>query len=139
MPWADLLFAMDRKWWERYLGQVEREFAGERVSGLSIRGVQRIHRRFQTFGNSGAAVIALAIDRGAERVILLGYDCQHTDGKRHHHGDHPKGLGNAGSVHKWPQQFADVATKYRDARIINCSRETALKCFPRAALEDVIG
>lgn len=99
--------------------------------------VTRVH--FETHRNSGAACIALSADAGAARIILLGYDCQHTGGKTHWHGDHPKKLGNAGSVGKWPAAFAALAkTIPATTKVINCSRETALDCFPRAALEDVL-
>lgn len=66
---------------------------------------------------------------------MLGYDCQRTGGKVHWHGDHPKGLGNAGSMPKWPQQFAKLKAAMAGVEIINCSRETALTCFTRGDLE----
>ena len=75
---------------------------------------------------------------GARRIYLLGYDCQHTGGQRHWHGDHPKGMGNAGTVAKWPRQFRELVRFVPGAQIINCSRETALTVFPRAPLESVL-
>lgn len=90
-------------------------------------------------GNSGCGAISLACFAGARRVLMLGYDCQKTGGKTHWHGDHPKGLGNAGSVHKWPAQFASLKAKMSGVEIINCSRETALTVFPRASLEQTLG
>ena len=69
---------------------------------------------------------------------LSGYDCQHTGGKAHWHGNHPKGLGNAGSVDKWPNQFRMLAARLPNIKIINCTRETALNVFPRGTLEEVL-
>ncbi len=74
---------------------------------------------------------------GAKQVVLVGYDCQRTNGKAHWHGDHPETLGNAGSMPRWQQQFSDLA-KAIQMPVINCSRETALTMFPRKALEDVL-
>lgn len=69
---------------------------------------------------------------------MLGYDCQKTNGRAHWHEDHPVGLGNAGSVDKWPHHFVKVAEALAHVEIINCSRTTALRAFPRAKLEEVL-
>lgn len=84
--------------------------------------------------------MSLAAARGAETIVMLGYDCQHTDGKAHWHGNHPKGLGNAGSVNKWTQSFAELATdlKKKGVTAINASRATALDCFERMDLETAL-
>lgn len=128
---------MDKVWWSRYLDEAQRDFRGRRVTqAVGVAGVERI--RFDSQRNSGAGAIALAAHWGARRIILLGYDCQHTGGQAHWHADHPKGLGNAGSVGKWPAQFRDLAVKLSRLEIINVSRETALTCWPRAHLKDVL-
>lgn len=43
--------------------------------------------------NSGQRAIQLAAHFGAERIILLGYDCSLENGT-HWHGNHPDGLKN---------------------------------------------
>ncbi len=132
-PWADALYAMDRVWWNAY-GKEAASFAGLKCTPITgIAGTQRVHAMGSQ--NSGAGAIVLAVTFGARRVILLGYDCQHTDGKAHWHADHPKTMGNAGSVDKWPKQFADIAKKFSGIDIVNCTRSTALSCFKRAELE----
>lgn len=137
VPWADVLYAMDRNWWVRYAAQVEAECKGLRVSPLSgVRGVNKI--LFRHYQNSGCGAVSLAAHWGANRIILLGYDCQKTDGKAHWHGDHPKGLGNAGSIATWPGQFKKLAADLSGLEIINCSRETALTMFDRRPLEEVL-
>lgn len=141
-PWADALYAMDQKWWLTYLPETV-HFEGVRYTNASLRhrapGVHKVPRPFEHHGNSGAGAISLAHKGGASRIILLGYDCQRgPNGEAHHHGDHPKGLGNAGSIDKWPGQFAAVARRLAGVEIINCSRRTALTCFPRADLEEVL-
>lgn len=130
---------MDRAWWEKYIEEVRRDFRGERASkGSHCRrlGLTPLDK-MQHFNNSGAAAISLAMYRGAEKVILLGYDCQHTGGKKHWHGDHPKGLGNAGSLNRWQESFGQLARKAANAgvEVVNCSRETALTCFRRSDLD----
>lgn len=138
--WADVLFSMDGKWWRAYALEAKATFKGELVtSSQSYKSHGLIFSRHLTFGNSGAGQINLAFQRGARRIILLGYDCQMTNGKAHHYGDHPLPLQNALSHSHWPGQFARLAEALKGkAEIINCSRETALKCWPRAPLENVL-
>jgi len=138
-PWADALYAMDRAWWREHMNEVRSVFRGALWAPFSgLAGVKRIRFDRQTPRNSGAGAIALAAQMGAERIVLLGYDAQKTDGRAHWHGDHPKGLGNAGSVAKWPEQFRSLIGSLRGAQVINASRATALTCFPRANLEEAL-
>jgi hypothetical protein len=140
-PWADALMAFDARWWRFYLKEVEEGFKGERFANTyaaSAYGAHRLMAPFNGFGNSGASAVALALWRGAERVLMLGYDCSlGPNGETHHHGSHPANLSDAETLKKWPVRFAKLA-ELADGRAVNCSRVTALKCFPRARLEDVL-
>ena len=92
------------------------------------------------YANSGAQSIALALFRGAARVILLGYDCSLANGV-HWHGPHTRtGNPNEDTLERWRGHFQDVAdyAKERGAQVLNCSRYTELECFERAALDDVL-
>ena len=80
----------------------------------------------------------MAEQAGASRVILIGFDCGHTGGKSHWHGDHPNGLGNAGLTSQWLENYEKLKQDFAHIDIINASRETAITCFPRARLEDLI-
>lgn len=91
-----------------------------------------------TCGNSGAASMMLAYYAGARRIIMLGYDCQHTGGAKHWHGDHPPKLGNANRPEMWAKGFAKVAHDLAGVEIINASRVTALDMFQRMTLEEAL-
>lgn len=145
-PWADVLFGFDGKWWGAYRREVDAVFAGERLTCS-----QGGHREggaallinvpwFTSFHNSGANAISLAITASAARVVLLGFDCQKTGSVVHWHGDHPAPLGNARSMPNWAKHFKNVArlAAQRGVEVVNCSRATALTCFPRAPLESVL-
>ena len=141
-PWADVLMAYDGAWWAHHKEELQ-AFAGERVTfsslGAKYGALQlQMLMGFRGFGNSGAAAISLAVFGKAARVVMLGFDVQHTGGRTHWHGDHPGGLGNAVSVRKWPAKFAQAAVyaAKHGCTVVNASRETALTCFPRVALED---
>ena len=143
-PWADVLFAFDAKWWRTYHEEVKRVFEGRLLTFSPVAaqyGAESLNRCkwFGNFGNSGACAVGLAIAGGADKVILLGYDCQ-VNGKTHWHGDHPAGMSNVASIRHWPAQFKSLALDAgRDGvQVINASRETALKCFERRALEEVL-
>lgn len=124
---------MDRVWWNAY-GKEASSFEGMKcTTAIGIAGTKRVHGMGSK--NSGAGAIVLAVTFGAKRVILLGYDCQHTGGKAHWHNDHPVGLGNAGKVNEWPAQFEELKKKFSGIDIVNCTRQTALTCFKRTELE----
>jgi hypothetical protein len=140
-PWADAVFAFDSKWWKMYHREVFATFAGRKISSspLAVKyGVEVIPRRHQ---NSGVCATAWAMDQGAARVVLLGFDCSHgLNGETHWHGSHPTELNNTTSIFDWPRQFAALAKQAakKGIEIVNASRETALTCFPRVELESVL-
>jgi hypothetical protein len=92
--------------------------------------------------------IQYAVDQGATRIALIGYDQQKTDGLAHFHADHPKiakdgsrtNMANAGGVASWPRLMAKTAQdlKARKVEVVNLSRRTALTCFPRMSVEDFL-
>lgn len=137
-PWADALYAIDVPWWKRYADEVKATFRGECFSATARPGVARAGCPHHD--NSGAAAVSLAAHRGALRIVLIGYDLQLTGGQTHSHGDHPAGLGNAGSIAKWPPLFAALAARMKslEVEVINATRETALRCFPRTTLEQAL-
>lgn len=116
-------------------------FKGLRVRGAGSSQSNLAHRAMFGSGclNSGAGALLMAKHYGAELIIMLGYDCQvGEDGQRHWHGSHPKGLGNAGMIAKWPEQFAKVARQLQPTRVVNASRVTALECFECMSLEEAL-
>ena len=76
----------------------------------------------------------LAAYLGAEKIILVGFDCSIKNGY-HWHGEHPKPLSNCKSVEFWEKIFIKVSENLKHLEIINASRETALECFTRKSLE----
>lgn len=142
-PWADVLFFHDKKWWQIHGEAVQRDFSGQCVTMagevhgrvISLRGTG-----FNAYRNSGGGAISLAMAGGATRIILLGLDGKYAaDGRRHWHVQHPK-LGDAVSLPKFVMYFPMLAKDAEKAgvEILNASRDTALTCFPRVSLEDVL-
>lgn len=132
-PWADYLYANDRAWWGVYKSDVESIFNGELLAPIQLSGVTRVPK---IVTNSGANALVTAFLMGADKIIMLGYDCK-TGDKVHWHGDHPSPLGNAHSLSKWPAQFRRAAGHIK-CQVINATRDTALDMFDRASLEDAL-
>lgn len=140
-PWADMIFAMDFAWWETYHKELSGVFSGQRWGYVRAPqfGVSPTKGEIYPtgYGNSGSYAISLAIVTKPMTIMLLGYDCQFSEGRKHWHADHPGKMGNAASIKRWPYQFSLVA-KYAQShgvRVLNCSRATALDCFERSNLE----
>lgn len=146
-PWADVLFALDTAWWDRHIAEVRAVFSGRRVGRFiaaekyGVERAEKILPGWCSFGNSGASAVALAMVAGARQIALLGCDGRYIGGRRHWHGDHPKGLGNAHSVMRWPYQYRQLAkaAKAAGVSIVNCSPGTALDAFACAPLESCLG
>lgn len=138
-PWADAVFAIDKAWWDTYINSVYQNFEGMKIignpcpTGYNLTSVTNLG----CHGNSGIGAIALAILGGAEKVILLGYDCKVTNGKTHWHGKHPSHLADARRIDEWPALFEQFARNVT-IPVVNATVDTALKAFPRVKLEDVL-
>lgn len=131
-PWADALYAMDNEWWRQYGKEVAETFDGDTYSRYGNYGTKPV---LQHGHNSGAGAILLAAHLGAKRIILIGYDCK-PGAKKHWHEDHKRPLGNCESMPRWFGHFEKVAQLMPDIRVVNCSRDTALRVFPRGVLID---
>lgn len=147
---SDVLYACDLKFWERYHDEID--FPGARYTqdktAAARYGLNWVEGRINGIGlcrdpgaihtgqNSGYQAINLAYHLGARRIALLGYDLQLTGGKTHWFGDHPRGLSNPRAVSSWVKNFTPLAEdlEAEGVEVINCTRETALDCFPRMEL-----
>ena len=152
-PWADVLYACDRAWWDKH-GEEAQTFEGakycyaqggerwgaKRITGSTGGGLSGKVGEIRTGGNSGHQAIHVVYNMGATRIILLGFDMGRTGGKSHWHGDHPHGLSNGGNFNQWIQHLNLLAKglKAKDVEVINCSRVTNLECFKKADPESVL-
>lgn len=137
-PWAEVMYAMDRKFWLEY-PDVAKAFQGRKIAGKrGVPGTDHVNVRLGQ--NSGVGALHLAAKFGAKHIIMLGYDCMTKGALRHWHGDHRPGLGNAVNIHQWHKQFSVAAgqLKAKGVTVTNCSRATALGCFETGALEEML-
>jgi hypothetical protein len=150
--WADVHYAADGRWWEAHSDALDYDRLKLAANG-DVHGVQLVHYTgksgfedrpdaIRTGRNSGYQALHLAAHFGARRIILLGYDMQATGGETHFHGYHARPMNNPGpgNFARWREHFAELAPELekRGMEVINCTRETALTCFRRMSLEDVL-
>lgn len=133
---ADIVYAGDPGWWTNYGSEIDIPAERWTCAGSIARHLKIHHHRIGGSYNSGSRAVQLAIDLGAARVLLLGYDASVKRGT-HWHGEHTKTRNpDEARCMKWHKHFAAIDRK--GVEVINCSRETELTCFPRMNLEDVI-
>lgn len=145
-PWADILYACDGKWWHWRKGlpgfQGTKYAMKDDARKWESHGVQMIAKgRAHGFDprpnvlchgyNSGYQAIGVAVHSGARRIILLGYDQQGA----HFFGQHPD--RSKAPFHLCIPAFASIVGPLAalGVEVLNCTRKTALTCFPRVELE----
>lgn len=131
-PWCDYVYAGDLAWWDTHVHEVPdgpKRWTCTRQA--SAKHALNLHTAYGEY-NSGMRAIELAFQLGAERVLLLGYDCT-VQGGTHFHGDH-KDTKNPDEAlcRKWNKQHARLPQ--RD-QVVNCSRDTALTAYRLGMLE----
>jgi len=156
MPDAAILYSCDAAWWKHHRGAPG--FRGERWSshGSSIhdnkREVGQLYglnliagRDGQGFSsdptvihygsNSGFQAVNLALNLGAEYVVLVGFDMRGG----HFFGAHPRGLRNSTSYRNFITAFERAARRMPDGvRIVNATPNSALRCFPMVDLDEAL-
>jgi hypothetical protein len=142
-PFAVALMASDGAWWIHK----KPEFAGLRYSldpsAARIDGVQVLKNTgtdgieldpagLKTGRNSGAAAVNLAVHFGAKRILLLGYDMDADKHRSHFFGSHKFPLRDGSPFQLFRETFKHQVGPLAQLgiEIVNCSRRTALKCFP---------
>lgn len=156
-PFADILYACDFQWWERYAGVPD--FAGLKLSQdpkVQRRswGVQPIElvknddtlqlthvNRVGWGGNGGFHALNLVAQFQPKRIVLVGYDMHLADGL-HWHGPHPKGMNNpsAPNVERWRRVVDAAAEPLRrfGVDVVNASPTSALAAYPKMDFREAI-
>lgn len=152
-PWADILYAADIAWWQFY----RPAFRGLRVCGTSEKGggtaislgladlTVLCETGAPTYkpgfaahgGHSGYQALQIAISLGAVRVILIGYDCKPSGNQTNYFGNKPKEIFKESPYAEWVRGFAGLKIP-QGVEVINCTPGSAISCFRRAQLVEVL-
>ena len=142
-PWADVVYMGDLMAVRTYNREVRDRTTGQHWTTDSVAAQQ--HNGWNhapglmRCGNSGGQAIHLAAKFGARQIVLLGFDMKlGPNGERHHHAEHPAPCVQRSLFSEWSIKMAVLAKELEASgvSVINCSRVTALTCFPRGNLED---
>ena len=139
--WCDAIYAGDFRWWKVHGQGIDipaLRFSASKKSEDKYQAKRHKSKMGQGGYNSGMMAIEVAVLRGAQRVLLLGFDCSLKNGS-HHHGDHTKTPNpNRSRIRQWHRQFEKFRKAYPKAEVINCSRYTELEAFPIRNLDEVL-
>ena len=157
-PWADVCYSSDtsrwwpkRKWMTGFAGlrvrvspdpwrrQDSRTYPYTDTHGVIVlrqtgdEGLELARDGLRTLKNSGGSAINLAVHLGARRIVLVGYDMA----PGHFNTREPDGS----PYPLFRQRLGTMAAPLRAAgvSVINCSRRSALTCFDRGVLREVLG
>lgn len=155
IPWADVLYGCDFSWWKANKGV--RGFLNLKISQdakvpraypeIKLVQTDRVGRAREIIvdrpgligwgGNGGFQALNLAVQFGARKIVLVGYDMT-LDHGMHWHGAHPKGMNNPRqhNVTMWRQILDGAAGTLKNLRIevINASSKSALTAYPKTNL-----
>jgi hypothetical protein len=143
-PWADVVYMGDLMAVRTYCDEVTRTSGAQKWTCDQVAKQQygwNLMPGLMRCGNSGAQAVHLAAKFGARKVVLLGFDMQlGPAGQRHWHEEHPTPCVQRSLFNEWRKKMGVLAKELAadGVSVINCSRTTALECFPRQTLEDAL-
>jgi hypothetical protein len=155
VSWAQALYACDPLWWDHHIDSVRSGFSGELwtqdqatakkhglnwIQGYHHPGISKTPTHIHFNSNSGAQALNLAAIWGAKRILLIGFDMKLIAGKRHWFGDHPGPLNKNSDYRDWITKYQRIAIDLERMGIecFNCSMESALDCFPKRRLDELL-
>jgi len=162
VPWADVLYSSDARWWKHYRGVPEFPGAKYAIGSAPGRaepiapyleigvlrhagtdGLARDPDSLKSGDHSGYAAINLAVHYGVARILLLGYDLgAPAVGPSHFFGRHPAGLPETSET-----LYARFRSHYRTivdvltligVEVLNCTPASRLDAFPRRSLLEAL-
>lgn len=156
-PAADVLYGCDGDWWKAHKGVSEfkrlklTHDATACVSYPDLNQIVVARRQDRILldepcvvgdgGNSGFQALNLAVQFGAIKIILVGFDMR-VDRGIHWHGKHENGLNNPSDYNlpKWRKTIDGAAQGLREigVKVINTSPVSALTAYPVMNLREAL-
>lgn len=137
-PTLNHIYAGDHTWWQhnhKIVVTTAQKWCGL-PSTAKMYGLHVFESPLNGAYNSGQRAILLAKHLGAQKIILIGYDCAITN-KTHWHGDHMNTRNpDQQDTKRWHEEFHRVRQVVPESMIVNCSRYTELTAFRTGRLED---
>jgi hypothetical protein len=123
----------DRQKWSPGIIQIQR--SGRKMFGIDISDKCVAWNR-----SSGASAINLAVNLGAKRIVLLGYDMKLVDGKHNWHNYHQAVAPKDVYVNRFLEAFPHIKRALDDLGIecYNVSEDSALTDFPFITIDEAL-
>lgn len=158
VPWAGALYGIDVGWWfanhgvPGFLGQ---KFTPSPQAAKAFRlhqtrvklGAKIILDPPGTIGcglkdgggHSGWQAINLAVQFGARRIVLAGFEMTLAHGARFNGGSAGAGKADAGRVERWRLEMDAAVDEFTriDCDVINATPGSALRAYPRVPFEKI--
>lgn len=154
-PWADILYACDYPFWQWHFenGAID-YFEGLKatvdegakqqwpellrlIGDKQASGLSQNPKVLHCGKNSGYQAVNLAYLMGAARILLIGFDHRYVSNRQHWHANPP--YGNCSWYEPWLDRWQTVADQIAwnriELEVINCTPDSALKCFPMQRLK----
>lgn len=132
-PWAEFIAASDRGWWRKHPEASKLECPKYSMTEWPDTVKVSVPYLGQVC-NSGVLALEVAKNLGVTRIILLGFDMRGT----HFFGQYTNGLRNTTPTQRAQhhRQYEQWAKANRSVEVINCTKGSALTCFPKASLDE---
>ena len=158
-PWADVVYGCDAAWWRNCNGL-------PKFTGVKISASGRVTSRFPDIhiadvrdpshdkivfsppgvigcgGNSGFQALNLAVQFGAKRILLIGFDMSDQFGVHWYGRSSGNGRSNPAewNFKRWRAAFCAGAVQLQNAgiEVLNASDLSVLTCFPKVSLQQAL-
>ncbi len=155
-PWADALYGLDKGWWIANRGVPK--FTGLKFSpsptACKVYGITQITLKPRAEiltektgiigcglrtggGHSGFQAINLAIQFGAKKIVLVGFDMTLANGTHWKPNDRGVAKPEAGRTESWRAALDGCADQFKalGVELLNTSETSALRSFEKVTLE----
>lgn len=160
LPTADVVYGCDRAWWRNVAGLPK--FKGLKVtasgwvaneySDVRLVKVTPFKEDDQIFtkepgllgsgANSGFQALNLAVQFGATRILLVGFDMNRNYDSHWYGRNRGAGRSNPTEFNfvRWRRAYDVAAVKLKQlgVEVVNASALTSLKCFPVSTIEKIL-
>jgi hypothetical protein len=149
---ADIAYACDARWWDLHDGLAS--FPRERVSldktvfssvtphvNTGPQGFDPKLGNMRTGSNSGFQAVHLAAQRGAKKIVLVGYDYSDDGARDHWFGRHAGKSDMHSNVASWQRYLRGLTDELQGMgiSIINSTLQTTISWLPRKGIDEVFG
>ena len=133
-PFASIIYAGDFVFWEHYRHEITIDAERWTCCERAAKDYEINHHKARGAYNSGLRAVELALEMGAAKILLLGFDASIKAGVHWHENYKKTKNPDALRCHKWVSQFDYL----RGKNIINCAPNSALTQFPKMTVKEAL-